>query len=316
MLAGVTAAAMVALSLSGCAGLFADPDAEGLEEVTIAVEPLIGSAAVYLGVREGYFREGGIDLIVNSFPSTGDDVVDMVAAGHADFGLADTLTLMVNQAAGVDIDVISGAYATTGNVDSDFAALVVKQDSKIQTVSDIQGKNVSSPDPRSLDETVVRGLIEDDGGNPAGVHFIKVPQSGVIEALENDVVDVAFVIEPYLSWAKEAGHRVLNYPYAQYSKTLSVAAYFTTKDVSSTKPDLSHAFNVALKKSLKYAQEHPDEVRAVFSTYTTTADSTRTSLSLPRYSERVDKVTLGRLGHVAVNNGILAKDPDIAALLP
>ncbi len=315
MLAGVTAAAMVTFSLTGCQ-LFTDTESEGLEEVTIAVEPQIGSAAIYLGVREGYFREGGIDLIVNSFPSTGDDVVDMVTAGHADFGLADTLTLMVNQAAGAEIDVISGAYATTGDTASDFAALVVKQDSSIQNMSDIQGQNVSSPDPRSLDETVVRGLIEEDGGNPAGVHFIKVPQSGVIEALENGKVDVAFVIEPYLSWAVEAGHRVLNYPYAEYSKTLSVAAYFTTADVSSAKPELTHEFTVALKKSLRYAQDNPEEVRNVFSTYTTTADSTRTSLFLPRFSERVDKITLGRLGAVAVNNGILVNQPDVAALLP
>lgn len=316
MLTGIATVAVVSLGLSGCAGLFTGTGTDGLDDVTIAVEPLIGSAAVYLGAHAGYFEEAGIDLTINSLPATSGAVVDMVEAGYADLGLSDTLTLMVEHALGASIKTLSGAYSSTGVASSDFAGLVVTQDSDIKTLTDIQGKSVSSPDPRSLDETVVRGLIDDAGGDPAGVHFIKVAPSGTIAALESGEVDVAFLVEPYLSWAVESGHRVLSRPYVEYAANLTVAAYFTSTELAETNPDLVARLAAAIKKSLALAQSSPAEVRGIFSTYTTTEEETRSSLDLPRYTSEIDRASLEKLGATAVRHGILDAEPDLDALLP
>ena len=100
VLTGIATVAVVSLGLSGCAGLFSDPGTDGLDDVTIAVEPLIGSAAVYLGAQEGFFADEGIALTINSLPPDSKAVVGMVAAGNADFGLSDTLTLLVQHGEG------------------------------------------------------------------------------------------------------------------------------------------------------------------------------------------------------------------------
>jgi NitT/TauT family transport system substrate-binding protein len=293
-----------------------DGATNGLEPVTIAVEPLIGSAAVYLGAREGFFAEQGIDLTINSLPPDSEAVVQMVAAGNAEFGLSDTLTLMVEHTSGTQVKVISGAYSSSSNPKSDFAGLVVLQDSPINTITDIQGKSVSSPAPRSLDETVVRGMIDDDGGNPAGVHFIKVLPSAAIASLESGEIDVAFLVEPYLSWAVEAGHRVLSYPYVEYVNYLNVAAFFTSSDIAEKNPDLTERVYAALKKSSTYAQNNPDAVRDVFATYTTTKEETRTTLIMPRFTPTIERPALEKLGTTAKAHGIIFADPNLDALLP
>ena len=79
VLTGIATVAVVSLGLSGCAGLFSDPGTDGLDDVTIAVEPLIGSAAVYLGAQEGFFADEGIALTINSLPPDSKAVVGMVA---------------------------------------------------------------------------------------------------------------------------------------------------------------------------------------------------------------------------------------------
>jgi NitT/TauT family transport system substrate-binding protein len=313
-LSGVAAAAVVALGLTGCA--ITDSGTGGLEDVTVAVEPLIGSAAIYLGAREGFFADEGIDLTINSLPPTSKAVVDMVAAGNAHFGLSDTLTLLVEHSEGVPVKVLSGGYSSTGNPKSDFAALVVKQDSTITTITDIQGKSVSSPAPRSLDETVVRGLIDADGGNPAGVHFVKMPASTTIAALESDQVDVAFLVEPYLSWALDAGHRVLSYPYIDYVNYLNVAAFFTSTEIAETDSDLTDRFYAAVKKSMTFAQNNPEAVREVFSTYTTTEEDTRETLVMPRFTPTIERPALEKLAETAAAHGIIFTEPDLDALLP
>jgi NitT/TauT family transport system substrate-binding protein len=316
VLTGLATVAVASLALTGCDGLIVDGTTSGLEPMTIAVEPLIGSAAVYLGAREGFFAEQGIDLTINSLPADSEAVVDMVTAGNADFGLSDTLTLMVEHTSGAPVKVISGAYSSSSNPKSDFAALMVLQDSPINTITDIQGKSVSSPAPRSLDETVVRGMIDDDGGNPAGVHFIKVLPSAAIGALESGEVDVAFLVEPYLSWGIEAGHRVLSYPYVEYVNYLNVAAFFTSSDLAEKNPDLAERFYAAVKKSSTYAQNNPDAVRDVFASYTTTKEETRTTLIMPRFTPTIERPALEKLGATAKQHGILFADPDLDSLLP
>lgn len=313
-LSGVAAAAVVALSLTGCA--ITDSGTGGLEDVTVAVEPLIGSAAIYLGAREGFFADEGIDLTINSLPPTSKSVVDMVSAGNAHFGLSDTLTLMVEHSEGTPLKVLSGAYSSTSDPNSDFAALVVTQDSPITTITDIQGKSVSSPAPRSLDETVVRGMVDDDGGNPAGVHFVKLAPAATIGALESGEVDVAFLVEPYLSWALEAGHRVLAYPYIDYVNYLNVAAFFTSTDIAESNPDLTDRFVSAVKKSMTFAQNNPEAAREIFSTYTTTAEDTRSTLIMPRFTPTIERPALEKLYGTAMAHGIIFTEPDLDALLP
>src|SRR5690554_5058195 len=100
VLTGIATVAAVSLGLGGCASLFGDPGTDGLDDVTIAVEPVIGSAAVYLGVQEGFFADEGIALTINSLPPNSKAVVDMVAADNADFGLSDTLTILVQHGEG------------------------------------------------------------------------------------------------------------------------------------------------------------------------------------------------------------------------
>lgn len=306
----------MSLGLTGCASLIADTGTAGLDDVTVAVVPLIGSAAVYLGAQEGFFAEEGIDLTINSLPPNSKAVVDMVAAGNADFGLSDTLTLLVEHGAGTPIKALSGAYSSTSDPNSDFAGLVVRHDSPITTMTDIQGKSVSTAAPRSLDEAVIQGMITDDGGNPAGVHFVKVQPSAAIGALESSEVDVAFLIEPYLSWAVEAGHRVLSYPYVEYVNYLTVAAFFTSTETAENNPELAERFAAAVKKSLTFAQNNPQAARDIFATYTTTEEGTRTTLIMPRFSPTIERPALEKLGATAKEHGIIFADPDLDALLP
>jgi NitT/TauT family transport system substrate-binding protein len=148
------------------------------------------------------------------------------------------------------------------------------------------------------------------------VHFIKVPASGTIAALESGDVDVAFLVEPYLSWAVESGHRVLSYPYVDYAANLSVAAYFTSTERAETEPELVTRFAAAIKKSLALAQNNPAQARDIFASYTTTVEETRASLFLPRYTAVIDSASLAKLGATAARHGILVVEPDLSSLLP
>jgi NitT/TauT family transport system substrate-binding protein len=71
-----------------------------------------------------------------------------------------------------------------------------------------------------------------------------------------------------------------------------------------------------MAESNAYAQAHPDEARAVLTTYTKiTADQAK-ALTLPQWPDKIDTVALGTLADLAVSGGLLTSKPDLTALLP
>jgi NitT/TauT family transport system substrate-binding protein len=75
-------------------------------------------------------------------------------------------------------------------------------------------------------------------------------------------------------------------------------------------------FTEAMKKSLAYADEHPDEVRAVLADYTKIAPEARAALVLPKWPAEVNRASVDRLADLAVTDGLLTAKPDLGALLP
>ena len=56
--------------------------------------------------------------------------------------------------------------------------------------------------------------------------------------------------------------------YFNTAPDLTVAAYFASKEYIAKNKDVVDRFVTAMKKSLDYAQAHPDEVRGVLTEYT------------------------------------------------
>ena len=154
------------------------------------------------------------------------------------------------------------------------------------------------------------------GGDPSKVKFTELAFPDMPAALAGKKVDAAWVVEPFLSAIKAQGGRVVAWNFVDTAPNLPIAAYFTTTKLISQKPDLVKKFTEAMAESNAYAQAHPDEARAVLTTYTKiTADQAK-ALTLPQWPDKIDTAALGTLADLAVADGLLPAKPDLTALLP
>jgi NitT/TauT family transport system substrate-binding protein len=92
--------------------------------------------------------------------------------------------------------------------------------------------------------------------------------------------------------------------------------YFTSSTYAQSDPKVVEAFATAMKKSLAYAAEHPDEARAVLATYTKIDPKVQAAVTLPGWPAEINKESVQKLSDLAQQDKLLTTAPDLTALLP
>lgn len=312
-----TAAFALALLLASACGGGERKEAgsDGKVDVKVGVIPIVDTAPIYLGEKQGFFDDEGIDLTIEE-TSGGAAAVPGVVSGDFDFAFGNTVSLMVANEEGLGLEFVVNDVSTTGKQDSDFSAVVVPKGSSIESPADLAGKKVSVNNLENIGDTTVRYAMEQDGGDPSDVEFVEVPFPDAPAALSNGDVDAIWVLVPFLSQALAEGGRAISWNYVEMSPRLDIAGYFTSSRYLEENPELSEQFTAAMTKSMNYAQAHPDAVRDIVGTYTEIDEKTRQQMTLPTYRPEFDRPSMETLGQAAVEYGTLEDEPDLDALLP
>ncbi|WP_189335442.1 ABC transporter substrate-binding protein [Actinoplanes ianthinogenes] len=309
--------AAVILLAAGCGGTDekAPTTAGQLDKVNTGVIAIVDVAPIYLGKEKGFFKEQNIDLTLTTAQG-GAAIVPAVVGGEYQFGFSNTISLLLGASKNLPIKVVSNGNNSTGVDGKDFAGLFVKADSPIKSPKDLAGKTVAANTLKNIVETSVRASVRKDGGDPAAVKFTELAFPDQVPALQKGSVDAIFVVEPFQQAAVAAGARKIASSYVDVAPDLTVAMYFTSKQLIAANPDLVRRFTDAMKKSLTYADAHPDEVRDVLGTYTKIAPEVRSVLVLPKFPAEVNRASVETLADLAVTDQLLTQKPDINALLP
>jgi NitT/TauT family transport system substrate-binding protein len=316
----VAACAAALLLIAGCGSGGDDDQASGavtgqLDKVDVGVIAIVDVAPIYLGQAKGFFRNRGIDLTLTTAQG-GAAIVPGVLSGQFQFGFSNAISLMLAQAQKVPIKAVVNGNNSTGVPDADFAGLFVKAGSPIKSAKDLAGKTVAANTLKNIVEVSVRASVKKDGGDAGSVKFTELAFPDQVPALQAGRVDAIFVVEPFQQAAIEAGATRIASSYADTAPELTVAMYFTAQQLLSSNPDLVSRFTAAMKESLAYADGHPEEVRGALGTYTKIPPETRDALILPRWPAEVNQASIETLGKLAVEDGLLKEQPDVAALLP
>ncbi|MGH3423384.1 MAG: ABC transporter substrate-binding protein, partial [Nocardioidaceae bacterium] len=300
VLATIAASGVLALVLSACGGGGKEAGADGLTDITVGAIPIVDTAPIWLGKKKGFFEDEKLDLTIKT-TSGGAAAVPGVVSGDFDLSFGNTVSAMVARDKGLPLEFVANGVSTTGKAGNDFSGVVVKKDSPIKTPADLVGKTVSVNNLKNIGDTTIRHAIEADGGDQSDVDFVEVGFPDAPAALDKGQVDAAWILEPFLSQALANGGRVVSWNYVEMDPKLDIAGYFTTTDYIKQNADVVDGFTAAMKKSLSYAQDHPDEVRDIVGTYTEMDEETRAKMTLPTWRPEFDRAAMEKLAAAAVS---------------
>ncbi|MHA6631637.1 ABC transporter substrate-binding protein [Pseudonocardia sichuanensis] len=310
------AAVALCLALTACGGEEpAGGDAAELDTITLGLIPIIDVAPVYLGMEQGFFEDAGIQLELSSGQG-GAAIVPGVVSGNLDIGFGNNVSILVAAATGLPIRVVTSGVYGTGEVGNDYVEIMVAGGSPVTSAAELAGKTVAVNTLNAIGGIAVGASVASAGGDPAAVNYVEMPFPNMNAALESGQVDAIWQVEPFVALAKRDGHRVLADPLIDMADQIMVSTYFASEQFTAENRELVERFRTAIDQSLTYAQEHPQEVRAIIPTYLDIPEDLASELVLPRWTPEIDRGTFEVMSDLALKDGLIDSKPDLNAILP
>jgi NitT/TauT family transport system substrate-binding protein len=284
-------------------------------KVTVGIIPIVDVAPIYLGVKQGFFSAQKIDLKLQAGQG-GAAIVPGVVSGQFQFGFSNVTSLIVARSKALPVKIVAAGNSSTGQSGKDFSAVVVKNDSPIKTAADLAGKSVSVNTLNNIGDTTVRQSIKKAGADPKSVKFVELPFPDMPAALAAGRVDAAWVVEPFLTIAKQQGAREVASNMVDTDPEVMVAAYFTSEKLVADNPDVVKRFTTAMQQSLDYAQKNPDQAREILNSYAKIDPGVATAMVLPKWSSEINTRTVQLMADLAKEDGLVKTAVDTSKLLP
>ena len=282
--------------------------------LNVGVIPIADVAPLYLGIKKGFFKEQ--NLTVNpKLAEGGAAITPAVLSGDFQIGFSNNISLLIASSKGLPVQVISqGVLAGTDKKDA-WADLLVLKNSSIKTGKDLEGKTIAVNTLKNICEVTIKASLEKQGVDVNTLKFIEVPFPDMNAALDAKRVDGACVVEPFVSQGKAGNARGIDPFYVNTAPDLSVATYFTSRQYAEKNKDVVDRFVAAINKSLDYAQAHPDETRAVLTTYTPIPKEAAQAIKLPVWRSELNQDTIKLLSTLSKKYGLIEKEPDLGTLI-
>jgi putative hydroxymethylpyrimidine transport system substrate-binding protein len=176
------AATLLLSGVAGCGGDGAEPGAPDGATLVLDFVPNAVHAGIYAALRQGLYRDAGVDLTVRQ-PGESTDAPKLLEAGRANFAILDIHDLGIARERGLDL---VGLMAI---VQRPLAAVIAAGEGPVHRPRDLDGHTVGVTGLFS-DEAVVDSEVSADGGDPAGVRRVTIGFNAV-SSLAAGKVDAA-----------------------------------------------------------------------------------------------------------------------------
>ena len=289
-------AAVAALALAGCGdddgGGAGGGSSAGPKKLVVGVIPIAPVAPLYVGMKQGFFKEEGLE-IEPKFEQGGVNVVTAVVAGDWDMGFSNTVSLMTASSKGLPLKMITSGVSGETERDKAWGALIVKKGGPIKEPKDLEGKTVSVNTLNNVPHMVALRSLEKAGMDTDKVKFTEIQFPEAQASVEKGRVAAAWVVEPFVTISTVfGGSEALLHPYIDTVPDLTVSTYFTSDKLIKEDPEAVDGFIRAMNKSLDYAAANPDAVREIVGEYTEIQPKAAAKMRLPVWHQDLNRPTI------------------------
>ncbi len=224
--------------------------------------PNTNHTGLYVAQEKGWYREQGLEVEIIE-PAEGSTLVQVVAAGQADFGIS--YQEEVSQARAEDVPIVSIAAIIQHNT-SGFAS---PKDRNITRPKDFEGKRYGSWGS-PIERAVLDVLMSCDGGDVDQVEFIDIGWADYFTVIQRDV-DFAWI---FYGWTgMEAELRgipldvVMLNDWSDCVPDYYTPVIITSEQTVAEEPDLVRSFLAATARGYEFAISNPAEAAEILLKY-------------------------------------------------
>jgi NitT/TauT family transport system substrate-binding protein len=309
------AALVATLVLTACGGGDDGGQAESggggggeLTPLTVGALPTANTAALNLGVEQGFFEDEGLDVTVE-YAQGGATMVTTLVSGDYDVIGAGYVPTISAISQGLPLKFISGGDLGADTDEAEWQVVLVKGDSPIQTPADLAGKRIAVNAVKGVLEVALRAALDELGVDSSSIELVEIPFPDMPANLESGNVDAAYAPEPFITSILDAGGRQVLAPPPTIAPGFINGAWETTDQFIAEQPEAVDAFVAGMSRAIEYAQENPDEVRRIIPTFTQIPQEVADRIRLPIFDAELDPAAIEELAELAVRYEVIETAP-------
>lgn len=275
---------ILGLAACGSAGSAGGPPNRG-GSTTVKVAAAAGGimpVSFRAGVEAGIFKKHGLDVQVRDV-ATGLDAISATAQGGVDIAYSDLFGGAAARGNGFDVGLVTPLNGNSGG----SSYLLVKDDSPLQSVSDLDGATIAVGAP-PLFKTLASLVLDDAGVDVKSLKWVIVPdQTTFASLLATDQVDVAYTGSAISAekWLADGGVRSLGDP-QELEESIAgtesaVAGFWATWDWYDQNTETAEKFTQAVTETNDWFLGLPLEEQAAYVKEQTGADPVELDKSYP-----------------------------------
>ncbi|WP_165867649.1 ABC transporter substrate-binding protein [Mesorhizobium sp. DCY119] len=287
--------------------------AQDVTKLRISIQPIIDLTPLFIAQKFGYFAEEGLEVDTSPTSGAATGIPGLIGGAYdITFGAAVSSLLAFSQ--GLEIEVISPG---TQMIRKPSPSLIVgKRDDSWATPADFVGKSIAVNTRNSIVWLYAQAWVEARGAKIEDVVFREVgfPQMG--DAIIQDQVDAAFMVEPFKGAAlQDPGLVVIGDPFAEAQPGADAGNYVTTKAFAAEHPQVIAKFRNAIRRAVDWynANRTTDENYKIISGFTNLPVETLKKIDLPEFPLISNKGELTATAELMVRYGMIEAVPDIEA---
>ena len=289
------------------------PAASGeVTKVNVGAIPVANLAPFYLGIDKGFFKEQGLELNVSSSLSGAPQNVPRLLKGDLQFVATAWLSTMLAREQKLPVVAIAPGDNAGTSADEDYCHVMTAPDGPTE-LSALEGKTVAINTLKNVGEVSMDATLDKAGVDPGSVKYVQLPWPEMGSALRNGRIDAGWVCEPFLTQLKQTmdGAHDLGPSQIEAAPKLPISVYITSEQYMKENEDVVKRFQAAVVKSLTYAQENPDEARAIIPSYTEIDKGVVEEMILPTWNPAYDDAAVQALADQSKKYGILKESVDL-----
>jgi NitT/TauT family transport system substrate-binding protein len=255
-------------ALAAAAGATAVPRIARAQTNTLRIAGVFSDlfAEPFYAKDAGAFAKAGFDVDAISLNNAG-AVAAAIGGGSLEMGTGDLVSGVNAINAGVPIVLIAGGGMYRQRSDAGSTILAVPNDSPIRGPKDMAGKTIGVPTLVGMTTACVRAWLPANGVSESSVHFVEIPPSASIPALQRGALDVGLLSEPFVTFG--AGViRSVGSPYdvaadRASNREFCVSVWYASKPWFEADPARARRAVGAIYDTARWANAHRDETFAI-----------------------------------------------------
>jgi NitT/TauT family transport system substrate-binding protein len=315
----------LAAALTGCSALGgsenSEPESGGTgdlekSDITVSIMKTTDLAPFHLAVKEGYFKDEGLNVKFVDAPSGGESVgkllsgeVDIAYSSYTPFFLAES-----KNAAGGKGGVKLVAEASSAGQGSTM--VVATPDSSVKTIKDMAGKRVAITATGTISDLLTMATLKTNNVDYSKVKWTPTPFPLTSQALKEGRVDAAFATEPWIQDAmKNAGAQPIFDTAVGPTADMPTAGWGSTGEFTKQNPNTIAAFQRAMQKGTDLALGDRGKVEPMLVEFSGVDQDTARMATLLTFQSKLDATRIQRVPDLMLEFKVISKPIDVEKMV-